>query len=61
MRQNDGGRRATVRVSRDICRRLDLFSETIETVLSLLHQHKRVTLVSKMPELTMLHMPADVS
>jgi len=38
--------------------RLDLFPETIETILSFLHQLNLVTLVNKMPQLTMLHMPA---
>jgi hypothetical protein len=42
-----------------MCRRLDLFPETIETILSLLHQRRRITLITKMPELTVLHMPAD--
>ena len=55
-----GGRRATVRVSRELSARLDLFPETIETILSTLHAQHRITLVSKCPQVSLLHMPADM-
>ena len=55
-----GGGRATVRFSRELSERLDMFQETIETILSFLHQDRMVTLVNKMPQLTLLHLPAQV-